>query len=327
MTGKRVAVLGQGSCFAVNLSRHLTDRGDEVLGVSRSPMRSPVFTLGLEKSDKFRYEQGHLVTQLPRIMTLLDIFRPDVVINFAALCEVGLSWKHAIDYYETNCSALVRLTDELATRSWFRKFIQIGSTEVYGSVLSPATEDAPYRPSSPYAASKAAFDFHLKAIAKHQGFPMQLVMPSNGYCEGQTLNRIIPQTIIAAMTGKKLKLQGGGTAKKSYLHADDISRAIMLVDERVGVGETYNVGPDEPIAIRLVVQLTAHMMGKTLADVAEGAPERIGQDARYMLDSAKIKSIGWEQKISLKDGIQRVINWIENNPELLKMETVYQHRR
>jgi dTDP-glucose 4,6-dehydratase len=322
----RIAVLGQGSCFAINLSKHLVARGDEVLGISRSPLRDPAFTLGLESHPRFKYQQAHLVLDMDKLFPFLDAFEPQVIVNFAALCEVGLSWDHPASYYETNCMAMVKLTGWLSRRPWLRKFIQIGSSEVYGSVTEPATEEAPYRPSSPYAASKAVFDWHLKAISKHQGFPMNIVMPSNGYCEGQTLNRIIPKAIIAAITGTKLKLQGGGMAQKSYLHADDISKAIMLVMDKGKLGEVYNCGPDFATAIKTVVALTAHLCGSSLERVAEIAPERTGQDMCYLLDSSKIKALGWEHKIYLKEGIQRVINWIENNPELKTMDQTYHHR-
>lgn len=322
----RIAILGQGSCFAMNLASLLVKRGDEVLGISRSPLRSKPFTLGLEDSPLFKYEEAHLVTQLPRILVLLDVFRPDLVINFAALCEVGLSWNHALDYYETNLMSLVRLTNEISIRSWFRKFVQIGSSEVYGSVDLPASESAPISPSSPYAASKAAFDFHLQAISRHQAFPGVIVMPSNGYCEGQTLNRIIPKTIISALTGQKLKLQGGGVARKSYLHADDISKAIMLVSEHGKFGEVYNCGPEEPISIRSLVGILAVSMGKRFSDVAETAPERTGQDSQYWLDSTKIKKLGWKQEIPLPDGLDRMIKWVKDYPELLTMDSTYRHR-
>ena len=322
----KVAILGAGSCFAMNLATHLVKRGDEVLSISRSPIRQAPFTLGLEVEKNFRYEQAHLVTQLPRTMVLLDTFRPDLIINFAALCEVGLSWNHALDYYETNLMSLVRLTNELSIRSWFKKFVQIGSSEVYGSVQEAADETAPIVPSSPYAASKAVFDFHLKAIAKHQAFPAVIVMPSNGYCEGQTLNRIIPKTIISALTGQRLKLQGGGVAQKSYLHADDISRGILLVASDGQLGETYNVGPEGPLPIKTIVFLLAKMLGKTLDEVAEIAPERVGQDSCYWLNSDKIKSLGWKQEIGLADGFSRMVDWVRRYPELLTMDSSYTHR-
>ena len=322
----KVAVLGGGSCFAMNLSKHLIGRGDEVLSISRSPMRGPAFTLGLEKADAFRYEQAHLVTEMARILALLDSYRPEVIINFAALCEVGLSWNHALDYYETNLMALVRLTNELALRTWFKKFVQIGSSEVYGSVQNPAAETHIVNPSSPYAASKAAFDFHLKTIAKHQCFGGVIVMPSNGYCEGQTLNRIIPKTIIASLTGHKVQLQGGGVARKSYLHADDISRAIMLVADNGTLGEVYNVGPAAPISISDLVETIGKILGKTLDELADVAPERTGQDGQYWLDSRKIMSLGWRQQIPLEHGLNRMIDWVWKHPDLLKMDSGYTHR-
>jgi dTDP-glucose 4,6-dehydratase len=310
----------------MNLAWHLCQRGESVLSISRSPLRSAPFTYGLEHDDRFCYEQAHLVTELPRIMALLDDFQPDVIVNFAALCEVGLSWNHALDYYETNLMSLVRLTDELAKRSWFKKFVQIGSSEVYGSVETPATEHSAYRPSSPYAASKAVFDFHLRAICAHQAFPGLIVMPSNGYCEGQTLNRIIPKAIIAALTGTKLQLQGGGVAQKSYLHADDISSAIILCAEKGTLGETYNVGPEGPLAIKTIVNLVAAMLGTRMEDVADVAPERVGQDSCYWLDSTKIKELGWKQTIGLAEGLTRMAKWINAYPELLTMDTSYTHK-
>ena len=335
----RFAILGGGSCFAMNLAHSLTFQCQDVLSISRSPLRPAPFTYGLNwKPFKKNYplnshtagppfyEQAHLVYELPRIMFLLDEFQPDVIVNFAALCEVGQSWNHALDYYETNLMSLVRLTDELSKRSWFRKFVQIGSSEVYGSVSEPASEKTSVEPSSPYAASKAAFDFHLRAISAHQGFQAVIVMPSNGYCEGQTLNRIIPKTIIAALTGKRIQLQGGGVAQKSYLHADDISSAIILCVEKGVLGETYNVGPPSPISIRTIVGMLCAMQGKRIDEVADIAPERVGQDSCYWLNSDKIKALGWTQTVGLAAGFTRMVNWIKAYPELLEMDSGYQHR-
>ena len=294
-------------------------------------MRPPPFTYGLENDLRYRYEQAHIVTQLPRVMVLLDDFQPEVIINFAALCEVGLSWLHAADYYETNVIALVRLTNELAIRGWFRKFVQIGSSEVYGSVTDAVDEDYPVNPSSPYAASKAAFDMHLRAIARHQAFRAVIVMPSNGYCEGQTLNRIIPKTIIAALTGKRMPLQGGGVVSKSYLHADDISAAIMLVMEKGSIGETYNCGPKSATTIYSIAAIAAMKAGIPMYKMKENffdiTNERTGQDSLYLLNSDKIKALGWKGETVDRDtGFERMVAWVKANPALLTMDSTYTHR-
>ena len=151
-------------------------------------------------------------------------------------------------------------------------------------------------------------------------------MPSNGYCEGQTLNRIIPKAIICTMTGKTLKLQGDGVARKSYLHGDDISRAIILVANEGKIGEAYNVGPPESISIRALVAMIAEMCGKHFEEVAEKAPERTGQDSQYLLDSTKIKALGWRQQVELENGLQRMVDWVFKYPELLAMDSTYRHR-
>lgn len=289
-------------------------------------MRGHEFTLGLEFTPNYRYEPAHLVTNLPRVMALLDDFRPEVIYNFAALCEVGLSWLHPVDYYQTNVIALVRLCEELQKRSWFKRFVQIGSSEVYGSVKEPVSEEYREQPSSPYAVSKMAFDAHLRTIAKHQAFNASILLPSNGYCEGQTLNRIIPKTIIAALTGQKIKLQGGGVARKSYLHADCISTGAMLVAEKGVIGETYNVGPRDPISIRELVGIIGVALDKFYFDLVEDAPERRGQDSQYWLDSSKIAALGWKQEVSLEEGLSRMILWVRKYPSLLTMEQEYRHR-
>ena len=104
-------------------------------------MRFAPFLQGLDKNISYtaNYKQIHIGQRLSQLMWWFDELKPELIVNFAALCEVGLSWTHAIDYYETNLMSLVRLTDELAKRSWFKKFVQIGSSEVYGSVDIPAS--------------------------------------------------------------------------------------------------------------------------------------------------------------------------------------------
>src|SRR5207247_3230920 len=112
-------------------------------------------------------------------------------------------------------------------------------------------------PSSPYAASKAAGDLHLLSISKVLNFPMNIIRPSNAYCPGQLLHRVIPRAVVCGLTGHKLPLQGGGRAKKSYIHARDLARAIHLASEKAPLGKVYNAGPTAPISIRDLVAKVA----------------------------------------------------------------------
>merc|ERR1712232_1489079 len=150
-----------------------------------------------------------------------DKEKPNVIINFAAQGEGAVSWKHSWRYFETNSMSLARLSEELERRDWLDKFIQIGTSEMYGSVNHPTSENEPIKPSSPYAASKVAFDMYLESVYKFKKFPMNIIRPSNAYCPGQLLHRIIPKSVLFGLLKKKIPLHGGGKASKSYIHARD----------------------------------------------------------------------------------------------------------
>jgi dTDP-glucose 4,6-dehydratase len=166
------------------------------------------------------------------------------------------------------------------------------------------------QPSSPYSASKAAFDMHLLSISKVLKFPMNIIRPSNAYCPGQLLHRVIPKAVVCGLTGRRLPLHGGGRAEKSYIHARDLARAIHLVAEGAPLGTVYNAGPPLPVAIRTVVETVAHVMKMPFEQLCEVTGDRLGQDARYWLDSSAIKKdVGWEAQIGLEEGIEEMVAW------------------
>ena len=155
--------------------------------------------------------------------------------------------------------SLVRLAEDFMKRDWLERFIQIGTSEMYGSVDHAVTEDEPIKPSSPYAASKVAFDMYLESVYRVLKFPMNIIRPCNAYCPGaQLLHRVIPKAIWCGLTGNKLPLHGGGKAEKSYIHGRDLARAIFLVSEKAPLGTIYNAGAAKPTSIREVVERCAY---------------------------------------------------------------------
>lgn len=319
--------MGGGNCYALNLARYLLNKGHEVTGIGRSALKGPEFTLGVQEMG---YEY-HVLSVGPDTEFILDLIwekDPDVIVNFAAQGEGQASFypiRNQKYFYRTNTLALIELVGELD--DFEGRFIQIGTSELYGSVGVSVNEDAPIKPSSPYAVSKAAFDLHLKAISKAQDFPAIIVRPSNAYCEGQQLHRIIPKTFLTALRGEKIPLYGGGVARKSYLHADDLSEAIDLIIEKGEVGEIYNVGPDEPVSIKRIVEIVAQCLGMTPTSIYEEKDSRVGEDSCYWLDSSKVKTLGWRQQINLTGGISKIHGWIDNYyPTLSQMSTDFKIR-
>ncbi len=309
---KTYCILGGGGSFGIHAAMYLLDHADpkKVIGVGRNPLRSEPFSLGIEKRKNYQYHARHVTYELDLLLELLDKEKPEVIVNFAAQGEGAVSWKHSWRFFETNCMALARLSEELMKRDWLERFIQIGTSEMYGSVDHATKEDEPIKPSSPYAASKVAFDLYLESVHKFLKFPMNIIRPSNAYCPGQLLHRVIPKAIWCGLKGVKLPLHGGGRAEKSYIHARDLGRAIHMVSEKAPLGKIYNAGSALPTSIREVVERTAKAMGMPFDQLCEVTGDRLGQDSRYWLDSSAIKKdIGWEPQIGWDEGLEEMVAW------------------
>jgi dTDP-glucose 4,6-dehydratase len=319
--GKRYAIIGGGGSFGIHASFWLLDNTDaeKVIGIGRQPLRPEPFTLNIGARPRYSYHAYHLTYEMDLLLELLDKEKPQTIINFAAQGEGAASWKNSWRYFETNSMALVKFCEELMKRDWLERFIQIGTSEMYGSVSHATKEDEPIKPTSPYAASKVAFDMYLESVHKFLGFPMNVIRPSNAYGPGQLLHRVVPKTVVLGLNGQKLPLHGGGRAEKSYIHSRDLGRAIQMVDEQAPLGEIYNAGPAEPTSIRRVVELCADALGIPFEDLCEVTEDRFGQDSRYWLDSAKIRrDVGWEPKIGWEEGLGEMVDWARKYNDQLK---------
>jgi dTDP-glucose 4,6-dehydratase len=322
MPNKTYAILGGGGSFGIHAALYLLDHANprKVIGIGRNPLRERAFSLDIDTHEGYEYHARHVTYEIDLLLELLDRERPEIIVNFAAQGEGAVSWKHSWRFFETNSMALARLAEELSKRDWLERFIQIGTSEMYGSVDRAVTEDEPIKPSSPYAASKVAFDMYLLSIAKFLKFPMNILRPSNAYCSGQLLHRVVPKAVLCGLVGDKLPLHGGGKAEKSYIHARDLGRAIHLTAEGgAPLGKVYNVGPKEPTSIRRVVELCAEAINVPFESLCEVTEDRLGQDSRYWLDSSAIKQdLGWEPQIGWEEGLADVVAWERANLDALK---------
>ena len=310
---KTYAILGGNGVFGVQAAFYLLEHADpkKVICIGRNPEKPEAFTLNVGKDDpRYAYHQIHVVYEQDRLFELFDKEKPEVIINFAAQGEGAASWSKFWRFYETNAVALAKMTEEMLHRDYLERWIQIGTSELYGSCDFPAKEETPIQPTSPYAASKAAADMHLLSISKVLNFPMNIIRPSNAYAPGQLLHRVIPKAVLCGLTGQKLPLHGGGRARKSYIHARDLGRAIHLVSEQAPLGTVYNAGPPESTSIRDLVAKVAEAMNMPFEQLCEVTGDRLGQDSQYWLDSSAIKqAVGWEPEIDLKEGINEMVEW------------------
>lgn len=314
-------VIGSNSFSGASFVDFLLRKGADVIGVSRSPEAHRAFLpyrwSGHDRN--FRFVRCDLNHDLDALTSLIHGERPAYVVNFAAQSMVGESWKHPDHWFMTNVVSTVRLHERLRHCDFIRKYVHVTTPEVYGSTEGFIREDAPFRPSTPYAVSRAAGDMSLRTFFEAYEFPVVFTRAANVYGPGQQLYRIIPRTILFIMLGRKLQLHGGGTSRRSFIHMSDVSDATWRVAREASPGEAYHISTNEVVTIREVVERICKKLGASFEANVELVGERLGKDAAYMLDSAKIRQqLGWTDRISLDRGLDETIAWIERFLDDLK---------
>lgn len=327
---KKVVVLGSNSFSGSDFIDLLLEKQTyRVTGISRSPEKSTMFLpYKRHKNAPFTFHQFDLNRDIAKIVGLLKREKPSYIVNFAAQSEVAPSWLHPQQWFETNVVSLAKLTNYLRNASYLEKYMHISTPEVYGTTERMVKEDAPLNPSTPYAASKVAADLFLFTLVKNFKFPLVTIRPTNFYGAHQQLFKIIPRTIISVKLKKRVELHGAGMAIKSYIHIRDVSRAQLAVLEKGKIGEIYHVSPDRGIKVAKVVRLICDKMNVSFEKATKVVPERLGQDKAYVIDSSKARrSLGWKPKVSLEQGIEGVIAWIDDNWDVIKkLPHVYVHK-
>lgn len=327
---KKVLVIGSNSFSGSDFIDLLLEKGTyEVVGTSRSPEKSSLFLPYKKRnSNHYRFFQIDLNKDLDRLVEILNDFKPEFIVNFAAQSEVAPSWENPHHWFQTNAVALTLLANRLKDMKFIKRYVHISSPEVYGTCVGNIKEDAPLNPTTPYAASKAAGDLSLFTFFKNFNFPLVMVRATNVYGAGQQLFKIIPRSAIFLKLGKSIELHGGGVAVKSYIHIRDISRGELAIMEQGRPGEIYHLSPDSGVAVRDVVRTICEQLNQPFEKSVQIVAERLGQDKAYTIDSTKARTeLGWKPLISLAEGIRTTVKWVNDSFEEIKKEPLaYIHK-
>ena len=205
-------------------------------------------------------------------------------------------------------------------------FHHISTDEVFGSLPPEGlfTEESPFRPNSPYSASKASADHLVRAWHKTYGLPVVMTNCSNNYGPYQFPEKLIPLMIINALAGKRLPVYGAGTNVRDWLYVDDHVKALWDVIRRGTIGETYNIGGDAERRNIDVVRAICDILDELCPDsphvphdaLIEFIEDRPGHDQRYAIDASKIKhELGWSQDEDFESGLRKTVTWyLRNEP-------------
>ena len=238
----------------------------------------------------------------------------DTVINFAAESHVDRSIESAEDFIRTNVTGTLTLL-ETARKRGVKRFLQISTDEVYGS-LGPTgkfVETTPLSPRSPYSASKAGADLLSLAFFETYKLPVLITRCSNNYGPYQFPEKLIPLMISNALEDKSLPVYGDGLQVRDWIHVEDHCRALLLVLEKGKPGEVYNVGGGNEWTNIEIVKLILETLGKPDSLIKHVA-DRPGHDRRYAIDFTRIeRELGWRPRVNFAQGIKDTINWYVKN--------------
>ena len=310
--------------------RRLLEDGNDVVGFNRSAEGSAIFLQYRwgEFSGTYRFVKADINHNLDEIAQILIDFKPKVIVDFMGQGMVAESWRHPDQWYTTNVLSKVRLHEILRKLEGLERYIRISTPEVYGNTDIPISENWDFNPSTPYAVSHAATDMSLRAYNQHYGFPVIFARFANFYGPGQQLYRIVPRTIINALTGKKLFLHGGGAAVRAFIFSTDIADGVVRLISSGVPGRTYHFSPDEFYTIRDVVTAVASHLKIDLDTFVEDAADRPSKDRAYLMDASLVKrELGWKAKIDLHAGIKKTADWVKSNlDEINTLPLDYVHR-
>jgi dTDP-glucose 4,6-dehydratase len=242
----------------------------------------------------------------------------ETVVNFAAESHNSLAVVDPGRFFHTNVVGTQTLL-EAARRTGLQRFHHVSTCEVYGDLPLDSdevfTEETPYRPRTPYNASKAGADHAVRAYFETYGLPVTITNCSNNYGPYQFPEKVIPLFATNAMDDKPLPLYASTANRREWLHVLDHCRAIDLVLERGRPGETYNVGSGVEKSIEEIADAVLEHTGKP-ESLKTIVPDRPGHDRRYLLDSTKIRGeLGWRDEIAWEDGIAQTVAWYADNRE------------
>ncbi len=327
-------VTGGAGFIGSNLVRMMLDRTDlHVINVDLLTYAGNLSSLyGYMDHPRHQFIQAD-IRDPAALREIFDRYQPDSVIHLAAESHVDRSIDGPGDFISTNILGTYQLLQ--ASLDHFRRlpaegkqrfrFLHVSTDEVYGSLEvgeAPFTETTPYRPHSPYSASKASSDHLVRAWHDTYGLPVIITNCSNNYGPYQFPEKLIPVVILKALRGEAIPVYGKGENIRDWLYVEDHAAAIIAAVTSGTPGETYNIGGNNEfrnldlvrLLCRILDELRPRVDGGSYSDQVQFVTDRPGHDLRYAIDNSKIKNeLGWSPVQDHESGFRKTVEWYLEN--------------
>lgn len=320
----KILVTGGAGFIGSNFVCHALKNGHEIINIDKL-----TYAGSLENLEQYRDHVHHHfyktdICNHEFIEKLLFEHEPNIILHMAAESHVDRSIDDASIFIHTNINGtyallntILKYYNSLQDKKSFR-FIHLSTDEVFGALGTRGRfdETMPYRPNSPYAASKASSDLLVRSYYKTYGFPSIIVNSSNNYGPKQYPEKLIPLTILNALERKTLPIYGDGNQIRDWLHVEDHVEALMCLMEDGHLGESYCIGGDNEITNIEVVRLVCGIldekkpMKEPYSSLIQYVNDRPGHDFRYATNATKLKNhTSWTPKKSLTIGLKKTVEW------------------
>lgn len=322
----RMMITGGAGFIGSAVVRLAITLGHKVLNVDKLTYAANLANLSqVDKHPAYRFAQLDICDRLT-IASLMESFQPDTVLHLAAESHVDRSIDGPASFIDTNINGTFALLE--AARDYLGsgkapasfRFHHVSTDEVFGSlgVTGAFMEHSPYRPNSPYSASKAASDMLVRAWGKTYGLPVIVSNCSNNYGPFQFPEKLIPVVIEKACARLPIPVYGDGSNVRDWLYVHDHADALLLIAQKGIIGETYNIGGRAERSNLELVEAICAILDRRFPDALFGkhaslirfVEDRPGHDQRYAVDSSKIEhELGWRPQTELDDGLKRTVDW------------------
>ena len=327
---KKIIITGGSGFIGSNLVNYFLKKKYFVINIDKMSYSGTNYNVSnIDKKNYFFIRSD--INNKKIIIKALKKFKPSVVFNLAAETHVDRSIDNPEPFIHSNINGVFNLLESI--RSYNKKakkktkLVHISTDEVYGDIVDKtkrANENYPYKPSSPYAASKASADHLVKSYIRTYNFPAIISNCSNNYGPRQFPEKLIPKLIFNILNNKPLPIYGKGLNSREWIYVDDHCKALETLANKGKIGENYNIGSNFNLTNLQLSKLILKLMKKKLSKInskvkIQFVKDRPGHDVRYALDSKKIeKRLNWKAKVNIEVGLSKTIDWYIINQNYFK---------
>ena len=319
---KKIIVTGGLGFIGSNLIKLLIKKNYFVVNIDKVNYASNFFnTKNFSKNKNYKFVKLD-INNKSKFKKILNLYKPIAIFNLAAETHVDRSIDAPAEFIRSNIVGVFNLLEvfkEFTKKNKKAKLIHISTDEVYGDVLKNRSKETdPYKPSSPYAASKASSDHLVYSYVRTFKLNAMITNCSNNYGPHQHPEKLIPKLIYNIINNKPLPLYGKGKNSREWIFVDDHCEALIKVFKNGSKGEFYNIGSNINSSnfdiAKLLIEISKKKIKLGKKVKIKFVKDRPGHDFRYALDSKKIlKKLKWKSKINLKKGLENTFNWYFQN--------------